>query len=110
MITKTLLSFSLPVVVIITEETASGHINILLFLGLLLLLLLLLLLSGSTSNSSLYKSTVCQPDPTSNGGSSSATGLHQKLSDVLLTEVFGEEHGPVGLDGDVDGLEDLQIK
>ena len=100
----------LPVVVIITEETASGHINILLFLGLLLLLLLLLLLSGSTSNSSLYKSTVCQPNPTSNGGSSSATGLHQELSNVLLTKVLGEEHGPVGLDSDVGGLEDLQIK
>ena len=96
----------LPVVVIITEETASGHINILLFLR----LLLLLLLSSSTSSSNLYKSTVCQPGPTSNGGSSSATGLHQKLSNVLLTEVLGEEHGPVGLDGDTDSLEDLQIK
>ena len=94
----------LPVVVVISEETTSRHINVLLFLFLLLLLLLGLLLSGSGSRGG--------------GGSSSAntcpsarkgkcTGSGDQVQNVRLGEVGSENHGPVGSDGVSGGLHDL---
>lgn len=44
---------------------------------------------------------------TGSGGSSSAAGLQQELSNVLLAQVLGEQHGPVGLHRVVGGLDDL---
>ena len=100
------LALSLPVVVITTEETASAHVHVLLFLLLFLLLLLLLLLSGSIASSSGgYKSKA--KATLTDGGSSTARRLHQQLANVLLTEVLGEQHGPVGLHGVVGSLEEL---
>ena len=84
MITKTLLSCSLPVVVIISEETTSGHINVLL---LFLFLLLLLLSSGGSGSSS---------SSGSGGGTSGGDGdklLQSSLDqflDVLSLEVSKE--------------------
>mgnify|MGYP007116221494 CR=1 FL=1 len=97
----------LPVIIITAEETASAHVHILLlFLLLFLLLLLLLLLSGSIASSSGgYKSKA--KATLTDGGSSTARRLHQQLANVLLTEVLGEQHGPVGLHGVVGGLEEL---
>ena len=75
---------SLPVVVIISEETASGHINVLL----LFLFLLLLLLSGGGSGSGSSSG--------SGGGTSGGDGdkLLQssldQLLDVLSLEVSKE--------------------
>ena len=99
----------LPVVIVTTEETASAHVDVLLFFLLLfLLLLLLLLLSGSiaSSSGSGYESRANEV-PTS-GGSSTARRLHEQLANILLTEVLGEQHGPVGLHGVVGGLEELR--
>ena len=99
---------SLPVIIITAEETASAHVHILLlFLLLFLLLLLLLLLSGSIASSSGgYKSKA--KATLTDGGSSTARRLHQQLANVLLTEVLGEQHGPVGLHGVVGCLEELR--
>ena len=47
-----------------------------------------------------------QSFPTSSR-SSSAAGLHQNLSDVLITEELGEQHGPVRLNSDVGSLQEL---
>ena len=78
------MSFSLPVVVIISEETTSGHINVLLLFLFLLLLLLSSRGSGGSSSSG------------SGGGTSGGdgdkllqSGLNQFL-DVLSLEVSKE--------------------
>ena len=42
-----------------------------------------------------------------NRGSSTAARLHDQLAQVLLTQVLGEQQGPVGLNGVVGGLEEL---
>ena len=92
---------SLPVVVIISEETASGHINVLL----LFLFLLLLLLSGGGSGSS---------SSSGGGGSTSGgdgdkllqSGLDQLL-DVLSLEISKKLLNLLLLGLSTDGLEDV---
>ena len=84
----------LPVIVVISEETTSTHVDVLflLFLFLLLLLLLLLLSSGRGSSSR---------------GSSTNTRSSQHVHNVLISHV-GSEHGrPVGSNGETSSLHDL---
>ena len=95
---------SLPVVVVISEEAASGHINVLLLLFLLLLLLFLLRLSrsGSSSSGSGSSTNTC---PSVRNGKSTRSG--NQVQNVLLSEVGSEHHRPVGSNGVSGGLHDL---
>ena len=99
-------AYCLPVIIIISKETTSRHINILL-LFFLFLLLLLLLLSGFTSSSSDSYLSNTLISSTSNGGSSTTARLQQKLTNVLLTKILGEQHRPVGLNSVVCSLQNL---
>lgn len=93
----------LPVVVIVSEQTTSGHINVLL----LFLLLLLLLLSSSGSRGG---------GGSSNGGSSSTcespapntrTRSTQDVEDILAVAVGSEHSRPVGSNGVARGLHEV---
>ena len=101
MITKTLLSFSLPVVVIITEETASRHINVLLLFLFLLLLLLSSGGSGSGSSSSSRSSS-----SSGDGDELLQSGLDQLL-DVLSLKISKELLNLLLLGLSTDGLENV---
>ena len=93
----------LPVIIIISKETTSRHINILL-LFFLFLLLLLLLLSSFTFSSYLSNTLISY---TSDRSSSTTARLQQKLTNVLLTKILGEQHRPVGLNSVVGSLQHL---
>ena len=95
---------SLPVVIVISEETTSGHINVLLLLFLFLLLLLLLRLSGSSGSGggSGRSTNTC---PSAKDGNNTRSG--DQVQNVLSGEVGSEHHRPVGSDGVSRGLHDL---
>ena len=92
----------LPVIVIISKETTSRHINILL----LFFLFLLLLSSFTFSSSGSYLSNTLI-SYTSDRSSSTTARLQQKLTNVLLTKILGEQHRPVGLNSVVGSLQHL---
>ena len=96
----------LPVIIIISKETTSRHINILLLFFLFLLLLLLLLSSFTFSSSGSYLSNTLI-SYTSDRSSSTTARLQQKLTNVLLTKILGEQHRPVGLNSVVGSLQHL---
>ena len=92
----------LPVIIIISKETTSRHINILL----LFFLFLLLLSSFTFSSSGSYLSNTLI-SYTSDRSSSTTARLQQKLTNVLLTKILGEQHRPVGLNSVVGSLQHL---
>lgn len=74
---------------------------------LLFLLLLLLLLSSFTFSSSGSYLSNTLISYTSDRSSSTTARLQQKLTNVLLTKILGEQHRPVGLNSVVGSLQHL---